>query len=43
MAWDSTTHERITDLAIQDVRDPMLKAFLLRHRDVVLTATDFLN
>lgn len=41
MAWDGTTHERITDLAIGDVRDPMLKAFLRKHRDVVLSAADF--
>lgn len=40
-AWDSTTHERITDLAIGDVRDPALKAFLRKHRDTVLSAADF--
>ncbi|MET4898324.1 hypothetical protein RN629_14380 [Sphingomonadaceae bacterium jetA1] len=41
MAWDGTTHMRITELAIGEVRDPALKAFLRRHRDVVLTAADF--
>ncbi|WP_288410908.1 hypothetical protein [uncultured Sphingomonas sp.] len=40
-AWDGTTHEKITNLAIDHVRDPALKAFLRKHRDTVLSAADF--
>lgn len=40
-SWDGVTHRHITDLAIAEVRDPELKAFLLAHRDALLSGADF--
>lgn len=40
-SWDGATHAHITDLAIEQVRDPALKAFLRAHRDALLSGADF--
>lgn len=41
LAWDEVTHGHITEMAIDSVRDPELRAFLARHRDTVVSGSWF--
>ena len=41
LAWDEVTHGHITERAMEQVRDPQLKAFLHAHRDAVLSGSWF--
>ncbi|CAN5485646.1 hypothetical protein BH10PSE5_BH10PSE5_13890 [soil metagenome] len=41
LAWDEVTHGHITKMAVAEVRDPELKAFLLAHQDEVQSGTWF--
>jgi hypothetical protein len=40
-AWDEVVHGRLTEAAINDVKTPGLKAFLLAHRDALISGAWF--
>jgi hypothetical protein len=40
-AWDEVVHGRLTEAAIADVKTPALKAFLLAHRDALISGAWF--
>jgi len=40
-AWDEVVHGRLTEAAIDDVKTPELKAFLLAHRDALISGAWF--
>jgi hypothetical protein len=41
LAWDEVVHGRLTEAAIEDVKTPALKAFLLSHRDALISGAWF--
>jgi hypothetical protein len=41
LAWDEVVHGRLTEAAIRDVKTPELKAFLLAHRDALISGAWF--
>jgi hypothetical protein len=41
LAWDEVVHGRLTEAAIDDVKTPELKAFLLAHRDALISGAWF--
>jgi len=41
LAWDEVVHGRLTEAAIDDVKTPALKAFLLSHRDALISGAWF--